>query len=161
MESTFEFCEGDIRLEPFSTEEGAECVMRLASFGGGVPVDIASAKGLSAEVEGLPLGIRQLAALMRTQRTPLTKFLSLYRADKHRYHSGIPGRSGNIDEKRLDTNWLPTFNSLQELPNCRSLLGILSLLEHTDIPEKIFNHWDNSVSRVTDPLLDFCKLENE
>jgi hypothetical protein len=153
----FVFCDDQMRLDPFSTEEGANYVLHLASLASGVPADIESARLLSDELGGLPLGINQMTALMRTQKTSLDKFLKLYRDDKHSYHLRHAAKSG----KHLSTTWLVTFNALQKSPNCRSLLGILSLLEHTGVPEELFNHWSITKPRTTSDVLSFCKVENE
>ncbi|UPK98969.1 hypothetical protein LCI18_009904 [Fusarium solani-melongenae] len=156
-----EYREEQIHLDSFSSEVGAEVVRKLLTWGRGPPVDLVSAKLLNDELGGLPLGIKHTVALIRTERTPLPKFVTLYRENKHRYHSRPPGRGGSDLEKRLHTNWLVSFQSLQKLPHCRVLFGILTLLEHTSIPQELFNHWSSPVSRSTGHLLGFCQRETE
>ncbi|KAF5236255.1 hypothetical protein FAUST_6603 [Fusarium austroamericanum] len=154
--------EDEIPICTFTEEEGQQCIIHLTSWPGGAPADPDSARELNNELGGLPIGIVQMTALMRYQRTPIKKFLGRYKEDRLKFHSkditGITGIYPDIKPK-IATNWNLSFNALGD--EAKSLLGILSFLSPDAIPQELFNHWDGSVSRSTQDLLGYCQTFDE
>ncbi|QPC80181.1 hypothetical protein HYE68_010933 [Fusarium pseudograminearum] len=154
--------EDEIPICTFTEEEGRQCIIHLTSWPGGAPADPDSARELNNELGGLPIGIAQMTALMRFQRTPIKKFLCRYKEDRLKFHSkditGITGIYPDIKPK-IATNWNLSFNALGD--EAKSLLGILSFLSPDAIPQELFNHWDGSASRSTQDLLGYCQTFDE
>jgi hypothetical protein len=158
----YDLTEDEIPICPFTDEEGRDCIIHLTSWPGGAPADSHSARELSKELDGLPIGIVQMTALMRFQKTPIKRFLVRYKQDRLMYHNkdttGITGIYPDIKPK-IATNWTMSFRALKS--NSKSLLGILSLLSPDAIPQELFNHWDGSGSRTTQGLLPYCQTFDE
>lgn len=157
----FRLTDYEIEINPFATEEGRDCIMDLLAWPGGVPADAESAAKLNEELGGLPLGILQMTSVIRDRKSTVQDFLRLYEKNKVRYHAketeieGIAPKS----DPRIATNWQLPFDLLED--DHKSLLGILSLLSASTIPETLFKHWDECEGRSTSGLLDFCDDEDD
>lgn len=139
----FQLTDHEIAINPFTPSEGQECIVSLTSWPGGLPSDTVSAGELNEELGGLPLGIVHMTALMRARKSPVKNFLRKYRRDKSRYHKkeavGISGIYPKV-KPIIGTNWSMPFDALQDRP--KSLLGIMSFLSSNNIPQDLFEHWD-------------------
>ena len=157
----FRWTDHQIVVSPFTAEEGRDCIMDLLSWPGGVAADANSATELNQELGGLPLGILQMTALIRDQSSTIESFLRMYRKNKAKYHdkeSNIEGIEPRSNPK-IATNWRFAFDRLEE--DHKSLLGILSLLSASKIPQTLFKHWDECENRATCGLLDFSDDEDD
>ncbi|KAG4437548.1 hypothetical protein IFR05_006982 [Cadophora sp. M221] len=116
--------------------------------------EIAAAKSMIMQLEGLPLAIEQTATLIKDETIGGRTIARTYEAFKDRIRS-LPERlsiSRSVSEKSLDTLWDITFKGLSR--NARSLIGVLAWLSPDAIPIQLFQPKDAS---ILCGQLAFCK----
>lgn len=98
---------------------------------------------LLERLSGLPLGINQVASLIKSKRTTVAKFLQRY--DKQAGDVGrIAGKTGHEFDQEydyaLDTVWQLAFEDLQQEtnPDAYDLLGVIAFMAPDKIPEEMF-----------------------
>ena len=153
----YDLTESELRVTPFSAQEGTECILELATWQRGVERDNKSASELNEKLGGLPLGITQLVALMRAKEMSIKDFIALYEKGRRTPHNplrrGIRFFGYNQD---LSTVWQLSFRSLDDSPSAMSLLGILCFLSPSSIPRALFMNRGENDGRHTGPILPFC-----
>ena len=156
----FDLTQAELQIEPFSEDEGADCLLSLLTEEHGVIADRAAAMQLSQQLGGLPLGISQLAAFTRTRQLTLDKCAQLYGQRKRRMHTDTNARYSEYKQD-LTTVWAMQFHALIEHPNSRALLGVLTFISPDAIQENLFNlPWDLEDPQIPESIL-FCKDEME
>jgi len=107
------------------------------------------------EMDGLVLGIQQMAALARFQDTTdnLAKFAQRYRNKPHSLHE-----KDVIAGHTLATLWTMSFDEIYKSANAWTLLEALSFMQPDEIPVSIFLL---EKSAETPAGLKFCKDEDE
>ena len=157
------FIKGEsIAMEPLNFEEAWELFTTLMKWEdlGAVPEsEIEAAKSLLPKLQRLPLGIRQMAAMITLQRQGVKQYLETYKEVGHK-----DAGSFMLDdyEFSLDTVWKASFSALEEHRNEGShgyhLLGIIASLSPADIPNELFT---GHKLETYPPVLSFCQNEDE
>ena len=156
----FDMTQAELQIEPFSENEGAECLLSLLIEERDVPPDRTAATQLSQQLGGLPLGISQLAAFTRTRQLTLDKCAQLYGQRKRRMHTDANARYSEYKQD-LTTVWAMQFHTLNEHPDPRALLGVLAFLSPDSVQENLFNlPWELEDPQIPENIL-FCKDEME
>jgi hypothetical protein len=110
------------------------------------PNEKEAAMSLIAHLDGLPLGIRQAAALIRKKKyLPVAKFLDLYVKEQGNFKN-LPGRGLKFDPDYphgVESVWSMSFGQLKEKQNAGeseafSLLAVLCFLSPDVIPIELF-----------------------
>ena len=103
-------------------------------------------KFLLGELDGLALGIHQMAALIKNRRPSLTrdlaKFVELYKINL----SQMVNKDAGIKGHQLTTLWAMTFNTVrddEDNPGAWTMLGILCCLQPDRIPLELFSNLEN------------------
>jgi hypothetical protein len=119
--------------------------------------EIAAENTLLSKLDGLALGIQQIAALINQRQespTAIRDFLTIYEENVVKFHKKDNAR---VDyPHNLATVWRIAFQSLS--PNSKALLGSLSLVSPDVIPREIFKPIDKSGLA---PELNFCNDDFE
>ena len=156
----FDMTQAEIQIDPFSEEEGAKCLLSLLTEEHDVPLDRTAALQLSQQLGGLPLGISQLAAFTRTRQLTLETCAKLYGQRKRRMHTDANARYSEYKQD-LTTVWAMQFYTLNEYPDSRALLGVLTFLSPDSVQECLFNiPWEFEDPQIPGNIL-FCKDEME
>ncbi|KAI0441000.1 hypothetical protein F4803DRAFT_524980 [Xylaria telfairii] len=97
---------------------------------------------LLTEMDGLALGIHQMAALIESQslQDDIAKFAGRYK----RYLPVILQKQEGIKGHTLSTLWKISFETVRTRPSAFVLLGILSLVQPDEIPKELFLPTDTS-----------------
>ncbi|KAI1110909.1 hypothetical protein F5Y14DRAFT_335750 [Nemania sp. NC0429] len=171
-----------LALKPFEVNDGAQLLKQYLKYPSTQLVDEVedekALKSLSERVDGLPLGLRAIAALMNARKsTTASKFMSLYDKGSRslfknsarvvEYH---PDTSRVIGKEHvLDRIWHMSFGLLEnqgelgDLPKPRLLLGVCALLCPDGIPLSLFGQASSHGSvtdRVSSPFGDEIDLDS-
>lgn len=148
----------EIQVLPFLDDEGTEALLRMATWNRSVPVDKEAAAHMNKMLGGLPLGISQIAAIIRNKKISIKRFSAIYEEDKRRWHMENPkgGYHAGYDQN-LNSVWHVSFKFLAEHANAKAVLGILCLLSPDSIPQELFNQWDTEHTRPRSLVLSFCQ----
>ncbi|KAI1427346.1 hypothetical protein F5Y12DRAFT_792364 [Xylaria sp. FL1777] len=135
----FELTSSLIRINPFSVEEGSECLISLTGRRGFDEVEeLAAAKALTIKLGGHALGISQVAALIRSRGISIKTGDNLYEKNQRRLHSFRARQTFDSSfEHDLTTLWSLQFESLHR--EAEKLLGIIMFLSPDDISTKLFD----------------------
>ncbi|KAK3984313.1 hypothetical protein QBC44DRAFT_388576 [Cladorrhinum sp. PSN332] len=111
---------------------------------------------LLEQMDGLPLGIQQIVALIRFKDSAdnIAKFADRYKRQLHGFH-----RDDHLAEHTLHTLWKGAFNTIQAQRDPWVILGVLSFLRAEGIPEDIFYPTGNNL--VLPGALSICHDEDE
>ncbi|KAI1378147.1 hypothetical protein F4677DRAFT_414521 [Hypoxylon crocopeplum] len=123
----------------------------------GIPTpdsEVNAAKDLLGRLGGLPLGIRQMAALIRKKAMTVEKFLRWYLREAGNTKRIIGGKDFEVDPDypfAVETVWTISFNDLEESQRNESseayiLLATLGFLSPDSIPMDLFKQECPSVS---------------
>ena len=129
-----------IELTPLSIEEGSRLLLRLVQCDQPSEIDVASAKGVSEMVGGLPIAIAHMAGYMFTSKTS-PKELQEKLTTGEAYDIWLKPKSWTtpLYEQRLDKVWQI---ALRELPESAvKLLFVLSMLNPDAIPDEMLDKW--------------------
>jgi len=135
--------EDSLHMEPLSSEAACNLFVTLMKWDGLTTIpesEIEAAKMLLEKLQGLALGIRQMAAIIKVQDRGVKYFLE-------RYHSGRERQDGSLKlddyEFDLDTVWKASFSDIEERRSSGSdafdVLGIIAFLYPDEIPNDIFS----------------------
>lgn len=108
---------------------------------------------------GLPLGIRQSAALIKIKKLPVTKFLRRYEKAGGNTKT-LTGKSFVFDQDydyALETVWKMSFENINSDQDASTLFGAICLLSPDEIPPDIFV---SPESVKYPPVIDFCNEED-
>jgi hypothetical protein len=84
-------------------------------------------------LDGLPLGIEQMASIIRRLRVNYADFLQLYERENRRLYEMMPEKHPKGYQHSLATVW-----SLQQFsPGSETLLQVLSMLDPDSVPESL------------------------
>lgn len=105
---------------------------------------------------GLPLGIRQSVALIKSKNWTVSKYLQRYNKEAGNTEKliGRSHRDFTFDQDygyALHNVWQMSFDALKEVRDAYNLLGILALLSPDSIPIELFMG-----KEVASSFLDFC-----
>ncbi|KAI1121042.1 hypothetical protein F5Y10DRAFT_288967 [Nemania abortiva] len=111
---------------------------------------------LLTQMDGLALGIQQIAALIRYQELvgDIPKFVEKYRRRPQSIHAKPSGIAGHT----LATLWEMSFTAVRSNRNSFILLGLISCLQPDEIPKALF--LPDDISRVQGEL-SFCADEDD
>lgn len=111
---------------------------------------------LVGEMDGLALGIQQMAALIKHQELTnnIAKFVEKYK----RRLPGMLKNARGVKGHTLATLWKMTFEDIRLRRNVWTMFGIISCLQPDEIPTQLFLP-DESVPLTSD--LEFCREEFE
>ncbi|KAI1125146.1 P-loop containing nucleoside triphosphate hydrolase protein [Nemania abortiva] len=128
-----------IQINPFSVEEGSQCLISLVGTREFNEMEeLTAAKALTTKLGGHALGISQVAALIRTRGISIKTGDSLYENNQRSVHSFREIQtSDSSSEHDLTTLWSLQFESLR--PASEALLGIMMFLSPDDISTQLFN----------------------
>ena len=126
------------------------------------PEEIEATEKLLKHLGGLPLGIRQAAALIKTKDWTVADYLEKYHEESGSLEKTTSGLHGDFTNDQdygfaLHNVWKVSFDLLKQsgTKDAHSLLGILALLFPDNIPVDLFgNH------HVGTSFLEFCFAEN-
>ncbi|KAM0431517.1 hypothetical protein ACHAPT_005495, partial [Fusarium lateritium] len=113
-------------------------------------------KFLLNDMDGLALGIRQLASFIKYKN--LTDDIAKFAGQYKRYLPRILDKSHGIEGHNLQTLWKATFESIQDHPDAKTMLGLLCCLEPDNIPKELFLPSDPALATGR---LEFCQEEFE
>lgn len=153
----FDMAGSALHIEPFSEEEGADCLLSLTRAKGYSFRDKRAALRLSRWLGGLPLGISQMAAFTRTRGLDIKKCEELYGGQKRRMHKDAKSARYSEYKQDLTTVWVMQFEALNEMPDAKTLLGVLTFLSPDSIPEVLFDLPEEVDDSEIPPNLLFCK----
>ena len=110
---------------------------------------------LLTDIDGLALGVRQMAALIRQRglTRDIAKFAAMYRKFLPRLISKGEGIQGH----KLSTLWEMTFQSIDDI-NSTTMLGVMCCLEPDSISRDLFLPSDPTIA---EGCLHFCQEEFE
>ncbi|RSL88039.1 hypothetical protein CEP51_001902 [Fusarium floridanum] len=112
-------------------------------------------KFLLHDMDGLALGIRQLASIIKYRElTDIANFAGQYK----KYLPQILDNSEGIEGHTLQTLWKVTFESIQDKPDAKTMLGLLCCLDPDSIPKELFLPSDRALATGR---LEFCQEEFE
>lgn len=143
----------DITVMLFSKQEGADCILKLAGGTRSVPKDLDAALELSNSLDGLPLGVSQIAGFTVQNRLSLEAAAELYQRRKReiqqdpRYTAYKPN---------ISTVWEMQFQSLKKGSPARTILGVLVYLLPDAIPDSLFRVQSTSIAADIWDRLRFC-----
>ena len=131
-----------------------------------LPEEEVAIQALVREVDGLPLGLRILAAQMDLRDRSATDFLKFFKANARRILTKAPiVEYYDKDKDRkvgsvhiLDHVWLLSFERLT--PEAISLIGILSLLSPDLVPRNLFSA-EAVEGKPEPPDFEICRDEFE
>ncbi|RTE84430.1 hypothetical protein BHE90_001017 [Fusarium euwallaceae] len=108
------------------------------------------------DMDGLALGIRQLASLIKWRNLTdnIAKFVGQYKKHLPR----MLEKSDGIEGHTLQTLWKVTFESIQDKPDAKTMLGLLCCLDPDSIPKELFLPSDPALATGR---LEFCQEEFE
>lgn len=111
---------------------------------------------LLTDIDGLALGVRQMAALIRHRQLThdIAKFATIYR----KFLPRLIAKGEGIQGHTLSTLWEMTFQSIKNDPNATTMLGIICCLEPDSIQKELFLPSD---PRIAEGCLQFCQEEFE
>ena len=155
-ESIAEQLDAKVDIAPFTSDEGRDCVLSLATrtavTRGSAPptsssrdVDSSAAQALGDELGGLPIGIVHMVALLRARHVSISTFLNEYRHHKAQYHKRPATAVAGIyngSKPMISTNWTMTFGYLTD--NSKPFLAVLSYLSPDAIPQELFGRWQSN-----------------
>lgn len=148
----------EVQVTPFKEDEGTEALLKMATWNRSVPTDVEAAALMNKMLGGLPLGISQIAAIMRNKKIPIKRFLAIYEEDKARWHSENPRGGHHADyDQNISSVWNVSFKFLAEHLDAKIALGILCFLSPDSIPQSLFNQWETEDTRPRTLVLPFCK----
>jgi len=107
-------------------------------------------KTLLLELDGLALGIEQIAAYISYRQETIETFLQQYDRDAKRIYANT---QGSLAEQSLATVWEVQFEKIRGT-HAATVLGILSLLAPESIPISLFipdpneDEWDDEISEI-------------
>ncbi|KAI0433436.1 hypothetical protein F5Y09DRAFT_298923 [Xylaria sp. FL1042] len=135
----FELTTSLIRINPFSVEEGSQCLMSLAGTRGfDEGQELTAAKALVNNLGGHALGISQVAALIRSRQISIKTGHDIYEKNQRRMHSFRPRQTfDSSSDHDLTTLWTLQFESLHR--ETEILLGIIMFLSPDHISNKLFD----------------------
>ncbi|MCJ1359550.1 MAG: hypothetical protein MMC33_009552 [Icmadophila ericetorum] len=158
-----------IHLKPLSEPEGLrlfKSLMKRNMEDSLVPKEEKAIQALVEKVDGLPLGVRILAAQVESHGTPPAEFLTYYnqharkllkKARRVEYYDRDKTRVvGEVHI--LDNVWIMSFERLT--PEATSLIGILSLLSPDEIPQGLFCN-ETTEEKLLLPKILICEDEFE
>jgi hypothetical protein len=134
---------GDLNMEPLSSEAAWILFATLMKWDDLTAIpesEIEAAKILLEKLQGLALGIWQVAALIKVQDRGVEHFLERYQSGRER-QDGPP----KLDDYQfdLDTVWKASFSAMEERRHSGSdafdVLGIIAFLSPDEIPNDIFS----------------------
>lgn len=130
--------------------------------GGAKEEEVDAGKKLLQRLGGLPLGIRQMAALIRKKRPPMSveRFVTFYDRSAGNSQTLAGGKGFKVASDypfALETVWALSFEDLYEKQrsgesDAYSLLGIVAFLAPDEIPMDLF--------KAECPLTKFCGDED-
>jgi hypothetical protein len=111
---------------------------------------------LLTDIDGLALGVRQMAALIRQMRLTqdIAKFATMYR----KFLPRLIAKAEGIQGHKLSTLWEMTFQGIEKEINAATMLGVICCLEPDGISKDLFLPSDLGVA---DGCLHFCQEEFE
>ena len=152
-----------LALKPFDESEAWALFTKLMKWNELAmveEVEIEAAKLLLSKLQGLALGIRQMAALIKVKGKGVANFLNRYKKGRLRDDG-----SSKLDDYNfsLDTIWQTAFDTLNQKGTQKKgygfqLLGIITYFSPDCIPNTIF---DGTRLGEVPALLTFCKDEDE
>lgn len=125
---------------PLSIEEGSRLLLRLIQCDQPSEKDVASAKGVSEMVGGLPIAIAHMAGFMFTSKTSPTELQEkLMTREAYDIWRKPKLWTTPLYEQTLDKVWQI---ALRELPESAvKLLLVLSMLNADAIPDEMLDKW--------------------
>ena len=152
-----------LALKPFNGSEAWALFTKLMKWNNLTTVEeaeIEAARLLLAKLQGLALGIRQMAALIKVKGKGVAHFLNRYRKGRIRDDG-----SSKLDDYSfsLDTIWQTAFNTLkkkgaQQKGYGFQLLGVMTYFSPDCIPNIMYN---GAKLGEVPASLSFCKDEDE
>ncbi|KAJ5710647.1 hypothetical protein N7488_004803 [Penicillium malachiteum] len=131
---TFGLTHTEMEVPRFELKEACDFFQKLLRVN--PKANRASAEALVAKLDGLPLGINQMAALMRSQRMSVDKFLQNYLENEEYLHGQTKtGAMHSGYNKSINTVWDLSFQSLSG--DAKTLLGIMCLISPDSIPREL------------------------
>jgi NB-ARC domain len=111
--STFGLTCAEIEVLPFLPDEGYDFLQKLLRLD--PKRDRSAATELVTLLDGLPLGINQMAALMRSERKSPNAFLPYYQINENDLYSETKtGATHSSYKKSVNTVWALSFASLNQ-----------------------------------------------
>jgi hypothetical protein len=154
----YDLTASEIQVPPFLEQEGTEALLKMATWNRSVPIDKEAAAQMNKMLGGLPLGISQIAAIMRNKKIPINRFLAIYEEDKRRWHMENPRGGHHADyDQNINSVWNVSFKFLAEHLDAKIALGILCFLSPDSIPQKLFSQWEPDHNRSRTFVLPFCR----
>ncbi|KAK4208503.1 hypothetical protein QBC37DRAFT_431898 [Rhypophila decipiens] len=129
---------GAFEIPPFTKEEGATLLLKLARKPSPKPDDAAAAEELSEMLGGLALAIEITASQIFVKKKSMRQFLPYFK--KNKLSLRVPPRYAPKNPyytETLETVWQTAFDSLDG--NSSLLLGLLCFFAPDDIPRSIVN----------------------
>jgi hypothetical protein len=134
-----------VDIEEMETEEGALFVLRRtksiaedAKLEVAEATDLATAKEISRQLDGLPLALDQASAYIEETRCGLSGYLRLYRE----HAPELLRRRGGLSSDHpnpVATTWALSFENIEKAnPAAAELLRFCAFLSADDIPEEVF-----------------------
>ena len=152
-----------LALSPLKVADGWELfksIMDWKDFDSVDQTEVNAAKVLLDKTQGLPLGIRQLAFLIKVKHKGVAHFLNRYSKGRVKAET-----SSQIDdyEFTIDTVWHDAFTTLENCLNSDGthgfdLLGVITYLSPDRIPNELFQV--DKMTKLPESLL-FCSDEDE
>jgi hypothetical protein len=136
-----------VDLEPFTNEEGSELV-RLLTTSDGSKAEIEASAVMNTLLDGLPLGIVQMAGIIRRREWSIQDFVEKFRGDQqYRTYRTMD----NPIQRRRYGNTLATAWQFDDLDkDTTKLLKVLALLNPDRIQEQMFLKY---INEARDPKL--------
>lgn len=155
-----------IELKAFSQTEGLGLLKNLIWQTDDVQLpedEVAALQKLVKSVDGLPLGIQQVAFLMQSHELSVPEFLAYYERNSRQMLKDVDiAEDYDRDQSRavgsehiLDNVWRMSFNALKT--NETSLIGIMAFLSPDIIPITVFQVGEKVVSVPS--IINFCQEE--
>jgi tetratricopeptide (TPR) repeat protein len=146
-------------IEEMGTEEGALFVLRRAKYiaedaplDEAAEADRATAKEITAQLDGLPLALDQAGAYIEETGCGLTGYLELYRShtlELLRHRGALP--SDHPDP--VSTTWMLSFENIAKANAAAGeLLRFCAFLHPDGIPEEIFSKGARELGPVLGPV---------
>ncbi|KAF2116366.1 P-loop containing nucleoside triphosphate hydrolase protein [Lophiotrema nucula] len=119
--------EKGLEVSEFNPDDGADFLLYLSHNRKRSESETEAAKHVASELDGLPLAINQMAALINARRCSIQEFGILYSKYDQRLHKEKKSGWKYLGyEHSLDTVWKLSFESLSA--DARACLGVLSYL---------------------------------
>ena len=150
-----------IDLKTLASEEGALLLLRRATLLGpkdpieqASPKDLATARQITTELDGLPLALNQAGAYIEEKQCSLTNYLELYRT--HRVELlRRRGKQANLfgHPDPVAATWQLSFQNIEAAnPASAELLRLCAFLSPDSIPEEIFSEGAEDLGPILEPI---------